>query len=130
MQVTSSKLKGALCDGVLAELHDLLLQAVFYVQQVIYLLFELLLRGLQGAELLVLDLQVVLGQSALLDLLLDPQRQVLHLGHAHVISVLLLNQLFSFFSFFCEDAFILFLSEIYDIKTGTISTESRGLCIV
>lgn len=70
---------GVVWDAVLAELHDLLLQAALDVQQMIYFLFELLLRGLQGAKLLVLYLQVILGQIALLDLLLNLQRQVLHL---------------------------------------------------
>lgn len=57
----------------------LLLQAALYVQQVVYFLLELLLGGSQRAELLVLGLQVVVNQVALLRLLLDLQRQVLHL---------------------------------------------------
>lgn len=42
-------------------------------------LSELLLGRPQGAELLVLGLQVILGQVTLLGFLLDLQRQVLHL---------------------------------------------------
>ncbi len=57
----------------------LFLQAAFDVQQMIRFLLELLLGGSQSTELLVLGLQVVLSQVALLGLLLDLQRQVLHL---------------------------------------------------
>ncbi len=63
----------------LAQLLVLFLQAAFDVQQVIHFLFELLLGGSQRTELLVLGLQVVLSQVTLLGLLLDLQRQVLHL---------------------------------------------------
>lgn len=57
----------------------LFLQAAFNVQQVIGFLLELLLRGSQRTELLVLGLQVVLSQVTLLCLLLNLQRQVLYL---------------------------------------------------
>lgn len=63
----------------LAQLLVLFLQAAFNVQQVIHFLLELLLRGSQRTELLVLGLQVVLSEVTLLGLLLDLQRQVLHL---------------------------------------------------
>lgn len=62
-----------------AQLLVLLLQAALYVQQVVDFLLELLLGGPQRTELLVLGLQVVVDQVALLRLLLDLQRQVLHL---------------------------------------------------
>lgn len=57
----------------------LFLHAALDFQQVIDFLLELLLGGSQRTELLVLGLQVVLNQVALLHLLLDLQRQVLHL---------------------------------------------------
>ena len=63
----------------LAQLLVLFLQAAFDVQQVVHFLLELLLGGSQRVQLLVLSLQVVLGQVPLLGLLLDLQRQVLHL---------------------------------------------------
>lgn len=63
----------------LAQFLVLFLQAALNVQQVIHFLLQLLLGGPQGAELLVLSLQVVLRQAALLGLLLDFQRHVLHL---------------------------------------------------
>lgn len=66
--------------NVLAQLLVLFLQAAFNVQQVIRFLLELLLGRSQGAELLVLGLQVVLSQVPLLGLLFDLQCQVLHLN--------------------------------------------------
>lgn len=64
---------------LLAQLLVLFLQAAFNVQQVIGFLLELLLRGSQRTELLVLGLQVVLSQVTLLCLLLNLQHQVLYL---------------------------------------------------
>lgn len=66
--------------NVLAQLLVLFLQAAFNVQQVIRFLLELFLGRSQGAELLVLGLQVVLSQVPLLGLLFDLQCQVLHLN--------------------------------------------------
>lgn len=60
----------------------LFLQAAFNIQQVIGFLLELLLGGSQRTELLVLGLQVILSQATLLGLLLNLQRQVLHLKDA------------------------------------------------
>jgi len=63
----------------LAQLLVLLLQAALDVQQVIGFLLQLLLGGSQDVELLVLGFEVVQSQATLLGLLLDLQRQVLHL---------------------------------------------------
>ncbi|TNN69956.1 hypothetical protein EYF80_019829 [Liparis tanakae] len=63
-------------------------RAALDVQQVVGFLLHLLLRGPQGVELLVLGLQVVLGQASLLGLLLDLQRQVLHLRESSVFVLL------------------------------------------
>ncbi len=64
---------------ILAQFHILFFQAAFDFQQVVYLLFELFLWCSQDAELLVLNLQVILSQYAFLNLLLDLQIQIIYL---------------------------------------------------
>lgn len=74
----------------LAQFLVLFLQAALNVQQVIHFLLELFLGGPQRTELLVLGLQIILCQAALLGLLFDLQRHVLHLRETSMCQINLL----------------------------------------
>lgn len=71
----------------LAQFLVLFLQAALNVQQVIHFLLKLFLRGPERTELLVLSLQIILCQAALLSLLLDFQRHILHLRERNLYLV-------------------------------------------
>lgn len=119
----------------LAQFLVLFLQAALNVQQVIHFLLKLFLGGPERTELLVLSLQIILRQAALLGLLLDFQRHILHLREMSICqrNLFLVNNvtfiITSFFSLVFWWMHFLYLKSHHGPDNSVSPPQLTGPCV-